>query len=523
MACKFRFGVVDSGGECCYSCPCGCEYDVPNSGWSATGTAYEFSRVIPHVPLAAYFGGSDATKGTAGELEQSEWDYDSGTQTLTVRLSDNSNPNSKDYGYVTLDRKVSADGTVEWIEHIVGEHDVENADWESTGTDYEFSRIIGTSVSPTTAWFNSVEKTKGSAGSLSAGQWDYNTTTKRLIVRLDDDANPNNKADGWVSIEYDDLITVANLSGPCVTYYVDSTSGGVEETGTGTEEDPWVNLRTVFKDICIYVICAHECPCPKVKVLVKGTIDYLVNGRPYPGRNYNRNLVLEPWGSGRITINIDPTVSVIYATSVRGCVWKKTDVTNASIRSQLFGFRGCEYCIFDDCTSDCGPPTPGGGGFVSWGFFRCFNSMYNNCVGIGSQGFSEYSKYTTRSGSTFNDCSGYSYYFQFGGWTSSGFWWIDGAVFNNCHGTSNGPTSVVQGFNRCNASIFDGCTGDGSGASYVTGFRGCNNGTFNNCDGDGEASIRCWGWSGNTDGWFCNCTQSDNCNWPGGDDISDDC
>lgn len=275
-------------------------------------------------------------------------------------------------------------------------------------------------------------------------------------------------ADGtvtWITHEVDGgVITKVDNEGPCKTYWVDSVSGGGAETGSGTEEDPWTNLNTVFSDACIYFICTHSAApdsCPKVKVLVKGTIDYVINGG---SRNYLRNLVIEPWG-GTVMISVSGSGTVYAVTRCLGVVWKSTNATGISNDSGAgagngYGFTFCEDSIFDGCAG-----TGETHGYsAGMGFYHCNYSILDSCTGTGLG-------HNTIASS------------------SIGFGHSDQSTFDNCIGTatSNGSSSAYSyGFVFCDDSTFDTCGGTAIIVGTPTdgrtcGFRDNTRASFNNC------------------------------------------
>jgi len=493
------------------------------------------------------------------------------------------------------------DGQVDWIEHIAGEYDLDNNAWMPI-VDDEHSKDLDADATPETVWFDSVEATKGTAGNLAAGEWDYNATAQILFVRLSDSTSPCDKADGFVSLEYEDTIIRVEKFGPCVTYYVNSVSGGGAETGTGTETDPWTNLNTVFSDSCICAICTNEC-CPKVKVLVKGTIDYKIAG----GGSYGRNLIIEPWGEERITIEVEESLtrlSTTGAVSCGECIWKNADVEfiGTAADSAAWGAVGCGFhnsggSTFDNCTVIVTNTATGAGanGFQAYSFHNSGGSTFDNCTDtvtvtatttsiVYSYGFVYAHSFNNCHSSTFNNCagtaigsgnvtSGYaqSLIYSFSNCYSS--------TFNNCTGTATGSgdgstyhIALVKSFNNCHSSTFNNCTGTATATSnglqygsnyadaYSDSFNNCHSSTFNNCTGTatatntgagfsraygfhklatsgactfdgcsgtgnsiGSGTCNCCGFYGNANSWFCDCTQSDNCDQPTCDDISDDC
>jgi hypothetical protein len=324
-------------------------------------------------------------------------------------------------------------------------------------------------------------------------------------------------ADGtvtWISHTVaDGVITRVNNESPCITYYVDSVSGGGAESGTGTELDPWTNLNTVFSDTCIYTICnggsEGSSGCPMVKVLVKGTIDYAVVGNS--GQNYQRKLVIEPWDAETITINVTGTgVTACAVKDCIGCIWKSTDAASTCTGSASYGFYGCSSSIFNACT---GTGTGNGTTFYSngYGFYYCNSSTFDTCTGTGSgddlgngYGFARCSSSTfdTCTGTGTGNVTGYSIYFGNG----YGFESCSSSTFDTCTGTGTGnDDGWGYGFESCSSSTFDTCTGTGISGSYGYGFSQCSSSDFNACGG---VSTTC-GFAGCSSGsTFTNCTAT---------------
>ena len=362
----------------------------------------------------------------------------------------------------------------------------------------------------------------------------------------------------WFSHTVEDgVITRVDHEDPCITYWVDSTGGdpggeGVwPETGTGTEDDPWINLYSVFNDDGIYCSCTTE-GCPMVKVLVKGTIDYRVGSGL---GDYLRRLVLEPWGEGRITIHPTDPNDVEYTAvyNIEGCVWKHTDATfdNPDCQFGAAGFESCYNSAFDDCTAT-GIRVGWGSGY---GFSTCTHSAFSNCTGTGTSGDEDMGihgmGYNQCTGSTFDTCTGTGTCTE--GSDGIGFYYCDNSVFNSCDGTGTHDTTSVgsleahgygfsdteyctfisctgngvatgpaatgaisRGFDLCHNSIYDDCDGTGTsnGSTYLQsyGFSNCDNSTFQSCDGVGVVNgtnyLLACGFYHNAPSSFDDCTTS---------------
>ena len=288
----------------------------------------------------------------------------------------------------------------------------------------------------------------------------------------------------WISHDVEDgVITSVENEAPCVTYYVDSVSGGGSETGSGTEEDPWTNLNTVFSDTCIYHICTHASApdsCPKVKVLVKGDLDYAISGSI--SRNYLHSLIIEPWGNDPISIDVAGTGNITAVLSCWGCIWKNVQTTGNGTTGG-YGFRNCKSSIFNDCN---GSGLSTSSYAYGAGFYDCDNSSFDNCTseGIGSASVSGGCGFFRCHTSTYNNCVGEGTSAPYSG---EGFYDCYYSTFNNTSGTGISTGYKGRGYNQCYSSIFLKCTGIGTGAEGY-GFYSCTQSTFDTCDG---ASTTC--------------------------------
>jgi len=338
----------------------------------------------------------------------------------------------------------------------------------------------------------------------------------------------------WITHTVDSgVITVVDHEGPCITYWVNSTSGDVTETtGDGTEEHPWENINSVFADACIKYICTHQDSpdgCPKVKVLTKGTIDYTVDGGSY---NYGRNLVFEPWDDATIEVSVSGAGVVTGVNSAVGVIWKNTNVEGESTDTFGYGFAFCTFSTFHTCT---GVGTGASNTFLTMagnGFYGCSSSTFNTCTGEGHTINSNYGNgFYGCSSSTFNTCTGEGTGTSgsYGGF-GVGFQSCSSSTFNTCTGEGTGEGTytgigtnfgrgVGYGFKSCTFSTFHTCTGVGTGTgtsfSVGVGFDSCSSSTFTDCDGEGYATsvlVVCeWGcgFSHNTDSSFSGCTTTD--------------
>ena len=321
-------------------------------------------------------------------------------------------------------------------------------------------------------------------------------------------------ADGtveWITHSVSDgVITVVDHEGPCITYWVDSDAGDQTETGDGTELDPWININTVFADACINHICTHQDSpdgCPKVKILVKGTIDYTVDGGSY---NYGRNLVFEPWGVATIEISVSGTGTICGVTSCVGVIWKNTNAEGISSNSDSYGFYDCKSSTFSTCIGT------GTGTRYNRGFHFCNFSTFNTCTGTGTSASAGHSfGFSYSHASTFNTCTGTGS----GSYYGYGFHFCHTSTFNTCTGTgSGGGYGNGFGFYDCKSSTFSTCIGTGTSVAIGYGFYDCSDltqsSTFNVCDGVGILTTtptngRACGFYKNIGASFNACTTSE--------------
>jgi len=296
------------------------------------------------------------------------------------------------------------------------------------------------------------------------------------------------------------VITRVDHEGPCITYYVDSVSGGGAETGSGTEDDPWTNLNTVFSDDCIYYICLHTTPdenCPKVKVLVKGTIDYMVSGDV--SRYYFRQLVVEPWDADAIDVTVTSSTHYIgYGYAISRCcgvVWKRTNAHltkdgTPTYPTYINGFWWCRGCTFENCTG-IGTTTDGKNGI---GFMYCLESSFHQCEGTASG-----------SGSGYVDCPNSTFYNTTGNGKLAGFGGCHSSAFDECDGIGNWGGTYAYGFTDSRYSTFFHCTGRGEGMITGYGFEYCPYSVFDTCDG---VSKTCGFYNCAFGSSFSNCTAT---------------
>ncbi len=403
------------------------------------------------------------------------------------------------------DCEAPTDGTVTWFTHTVNEDGTitrvnhsgscftvyvnsTSGDVAETGNGTESRPFVN---------LNSIfvsSMTKSGTGTLSSGIF-----------------TPGSAPAGWTAGRL--IGTKLTLDG--VDYDVTANTTTTATIDSPPADDTYTWALKVFDDDCIYNICITD-GCPKVKVLVKGTVDYIITSNL--GRNYGRQLVIEPWGVGPIEIIASEAgLGLRRAVSCTGCIWKNTNATHSAIRSS--GFGDCGSSTFDNCTGS-------GNGGAGYGFVTCVSSTFDNCTGSGTSGgfsIAEGTGFWGCNSSTFKACNGTGT--ASGGNTGHGigFASCDLSVFDTCTATGTGAATGAGlgratglGFWDCVSSTFNNCTGtgvgDGFGISTGTGFDSCVSSAFDTCNGNGDAvgsaCNRACGFRDNTDASFLNCTTS---------------
>lgn len=99
--------------------------------------------------------------------------------------------------------------------------------WAST-TGSEYSKPL--SVVPALVYFDDAEASEGTKGSLAAGEWAYDSTSKTLHVRLSDSADPDTKADDFIEIK----ISGTDGTNPFIECYSDDFNQAGEWYDTDT-------------------------------------------------------------------------------------------------------------------------------------------------------------------------------------------------------------------------------------------------------------------------------------------------
>ena len=350
-------------------------------------------------------------------------------------------------------------------------------------------------------------------------------------------------ADGtvtWISHTVaDGVITRVENESPCITYYVDSVSGGGAESGTGTELDPWTNLNTVFSDTCISTICSGgsegSVGCPMVKVLVKGTIDYAITNGGYSG--YLDKLVIEPWDASTIEINITLTgISESYGVdNCDGCIWKNTNITLTGTHSgscAMYGFYSCSNSIFNECTCTitCTSTDPGGSQqSIASGFYVCSSSAFDYCTCTADSNSPVLSLYSSAYSEGYRNCASSTFYACIANITSDSSYVCEGngymnsgsSTYNLCTSTTTTTTAgtyttTACGVYNCPSSMFKDCTSTGTGnttggTGLGYGFNYCASSTFDTCTGNGYATgtnQKACGFYDNAGASFASCSAS---------------
>lgn len=148
---------------------------------------------------------------------------------------------------------------------------------------------------------------------------------------------------------------------PALAVRVDSLPGGVDETGDGTAEHPFVNLDSLRRRFSDCLIHALNCAGVTLSVTVTGTVDY---GTYLPGGSSGDSVVYDfsqaEVGGAALFRNADPGTPVIRNlrapcsifgsntahTVFNDCSWGAPAV---SFNRMMYGAHGC---TFDRCTFD---------------------------------------------------------------------------------------------------------------------------------------------------------------------------
>lgn len=145
------------------------------------------------------------------------------------------------------------------------------------------------------------------------------------------------------SVEFDDRI--------CVTFYVHSAPA-VEgkpppETGSGTIDDPWVNLNTVFTNSLIRCYTS-TCTPIYVKVIVTGTVNYSISGR---GTDFLQKLIIKFETPHTFDYNEDDQFysAWAYLVGLVGVIFDGYEFhTNFAVNEEGYYIYYKFYC-FDNC------------------------------------------------------------------------------------------------------------------------------------------------------------------------------
>ena len=316
------------------------------------------------------------------------------------------------------------------------------------------------------------------------------------------------------------LLRVARES-PALAVRIDSLPGGVEETGDGTPEHPFVNANSLRERFNDCLIRALGCAGFVLSVTVTGTVDYtlrLPGGAgnsvvcDFSGAEVGGSALLEfPGVGGRVVRELHAPYSVFGTVTVNtvfnDCGWWGPP---SVIRSRMM--RAAGNCTFDRCDFSADRSffttldtcTVAGGTFRSSeaspfaGLSRCVLSGVSAVSErSGSETAGDYSDWGAVTGarnSIFEDCSAelHCSIASEGNLPSDWYWDVYvGAVaacsacaFDRCSATvsldsGTPPHLCLQacGFQRNSASVFRQCTGN----SFVTG----------NCSHSGFVEIPC--------------------------------
>lgn len=168
----------------------------------------------------------------------------------------------------------------------------------------------------------------------------------------------------WIELD-DEVLEYTTVFVPCIDYYVQSASStnkknGPAETGTGTKENPWCNLNSVFTSKAIQCATQNFC-CQYVAVHVSGIVNYYTRGQ---GINHNNNLILIfenniniEWNEKEYTRNVGPCFYDMVGVNFSGLNIKisannTTTESKQQVDIYIDIFSNCKNCIFYKITAD---------------------------------------------------------------------------------------------------------------------------------------------------------------------------
>jgi hypothetical protein len=88
---------------------------------------------------------------------------------------------------------------------------------------------------PKSVVIDNSESTEGTVGSLAAGEWGWDETNKKLVVRLSDSTDPDTKGDGFIQIKLNKTFTKPFVEVDSATF---NTAGSWYDTNSETFRTP---------------------------------------------------------------------------------------------------------------------------------------------------------------------------------------------------------------------------------------------------------------------------------------------
>ena len=280
--------------------------------------------------------------------------------------------------------------------------------------------------------------------------------------------------------------------------------------GTKISSDGTVEWITHTVDSGVITVVDHEGPC----------ITYWVDSDAGDQTETGDGTELDPWININ-TVFADACIKHIctHQDSPDGCPKVKI-LTKGTIDYTVNGgsYNYGRNLIFEPWDVATIEVSVSGAGTV-YGVKNCVGVVWKNAeVGCASTNGSGRGFQNCHS-SIFDNCTGTGtgaggYAHDYG----TGFYSCYSSTFHDCDGTGTGVGisiyySYSSGFYSCYSSTFDNCNGVGNCTSYRygrgSGFRSCYSSTFNNCEGDGTGTGL---WEGSGYGFFwCYSSTFDTC------------
>jgi len=174
----------------------------------------------------------------------------------------------------------------------------------------------------------------------------------------------------------------------CYNFYVNSISStsieGEIETGSGTQEDPWINLNTVINSSYINCLCNSLC-FQYVKIIITGTINYHIGHYDYYDYfDFNKRLILD-----FDDVIIEQFDFYYYGTLFNDIVGirfhnleYKASYTEEIISHEITIFSGCDRSIFYNIVGEIKVDEPYGSMYSAYGESYYYFWNIEDCTSI---------------------------------------------------------------------------------------------------------------------------------------------